>query len=215
MSRLRRMHPANYTSENLCRALGLGPFVPALAADEREVLRLLLAPSFQPELCLTLRRSATRARIDVVAARSQIWHQGGLAPAPVATHAGGGDIDPAAFDALLPAWHAATRPRPSDKFVILDGVRAHAARRTPDGTAELQAKLGEHAAFERFVDAALAAAWHAVAEPRVRNAIADLSGRDLPHAEVPPDKPAFMTAVLGAGDEAVALLEALARLHAR
>ena len=207
------MHAANCTPENLCRAMGLGPFEPAPGDGELDALRVLLMPSFHPEMCLTFRHDAMQARLEVVAARSQIWRQQGIAPFPAPVDAAGGHVEATTLEELVRAWHVAIQPQPRDSVVICDGVHAHAVLRTREGVARLDAVLGERPAFDHLVRAALAAAWEIVAEPRVRNAIADLSGRDLPRSEVPPDKPLFTTMVLASDSEAALLLAALKRHH--
>ena len=203
------MQAANYTPENVCRAMGLGPFEPELADGELDALSVLLMPSFHPEICLTFRRDAMQARLEVVAARSQIWRQQGTAPVDAA----GGHVEATTLEELVRAWHVAIQPQPRDSVVICDGVHAHAVLRTREGVARFDAVLGERPAFDHLVRAALAAAWEIVAEPRVRNAIADLSERDLPRSEVPPDKPLFTTMILASDSEAASLSTALKRHH--
>lgn len=63
------MQSANYTSDNIARALGLAGF-----ANDDEVepatqaIRLLFAPSFHAEVCITMLESAGIAKVSVVAA---------------------------------------------------------------------------------------------------------------------------------------------------
>ena len=209
------MHPANYTPHNLCNALGIGTPEPVLAQGEHAVLRVLLTPSFQPEICLTVRGTAGDARVDVVAARSQIWHQTGIVPAAAATDADNAAIDQRRLDELCAAARLALRPGVPAGKIILDGVRAHAVLRTPGETLAFDAPLGEHAGLDGLVERLLSLAWDAVALPRLRNAIADQLSSERPRFDVPPDKPVFTTMVLGPAEDVEPVLAALRNLHSR
>lgn len=67
---------ANYTSENICRALGLGGFANDWQlAKAEECIRVLLAPAFHREICISVCRTAHVVSVSVVTALSQIWLQ--------------------------------------------------------------------------------------------------------------------------------------------
>lgn len=63
---------ANYTSENICRALGLGGFANDWQLTKaEECIRVLLAPAFHREICISVCRSAHVVSVSVVTALSQ------------------------------------------------------------------------------------------------------------------------------------------------
>lgn len=62
------MRLEDYTNDNICTALGIGPFHPIGAEP---VIRLLLKPSFHPETCITLEPR----RLYLAALETLLWHQ--------------------------------------------------------------------------------------------------------------------------------------------
>jgi len=62
------MHFDQYTDGVICSAMGIGPFEPL---DDLRSIRLLLKPSFHPELCITLHQ----LRLSIVALRSKLWQE--------------------------------------------------------------------------------------------------------------------------------------------
>jgi hypothetical protein len=67
------MHP-RYTPHILCQALGLPGFLPAPSnTDPPFTLRLLLKPSWSPELCLTWRQSPSHIHLETRAFNTQYW----------------------------------------------------------------------------------------------------------------------------------------------
>ncbi|KYF50419.1 hypothetical protein BE04_26595 [Sorangium cellulosum] len=62
-----------YTADAICNAMGLPAFIdPGLSLP---ALRLLLMPSFDPEVCITLTGAAGDERLSVVALTESLWQQ--------------------------------------------------------------------------------------------------------------------------------------------
>src|SRR5436305_14108874 len=100
-----------YPPDVICRSMGLPAFVePGWSSP---TLRLLLKPSFDPEVCLTLTGGAD-ARLSEVALAEMLWRQ----PAPCA----------------LPTWsEQVTAPASMISELVADFGAALAAERDPKG----------------------------------------------------------------------------------
>jgi hypothetical protein len=211
---------ANYTSGKICRALGLGGFADdAPLADAAAAIRLLLTPSFHPEVCISFLRCAGAPRVQVVAAVAQVWRQTGVAPRRTAVEAAEGTIDDASFDDLAGLLADAACCRDA-KWVILDGMGVHSLLLSGGETrVDLARNAGEVEAYAAFVLKAIDAAWRSVVDaPAVRNALRDAGayvGLDLPAQEVPPAKPSVRVAVLGEAPATGQVIDALAARHPR
>src|SRR5689334_5590084 len=66
------MRVEQYTPDAICQALGLGPF--ALEPMTNLAFRLLLTPSFSPELCVTLTTDGSKSAVDIRTFATQFWH---------------------------------------------------------------------------------------------------------------------------------------------
>lgn len=208
------MQSANYTSHNICHALGVGAFMPAPDG----ALRLLLTPSFHAEVCVSFVARPMSIDVHVVAAQVQIWRQESPWPKPTPVHAASGEMAVPAFEDIVQAWRTALQPQVPSRTVILDGMRAHAAFRQNGRTDELHEAILSNSDVGRFVGTALSGAWTAVVDPHVRNALCDAggyAGLDLPHQTTPPEKPTVRTLMLGIDDVAQPLLDALKQHHER
>ena len=67
------MQLEQYTADAICRSMGLDAFAPSGPSCVRVVLR----PSFHPEVCVTVAETAgsARARMSVVALTEMLWRQ--------------------------------------------------------------------------------------------------------------------------------------------
>lgn len=141
------MHLANYTSENICRALGLGGFANDWQlAEAEECIRVLLTPSFHREVCISVLRQGGKVSLSVV----------------------------------------------------------------------LNQNVGCDESYQSFVAEAIRLSHRAIANPRIRNALADsgtYAGLRLPIEAEPPAKEFVRTLVLGGKEETAQLLEALRKQH--
>lgn len=213
------MLSANYTAENICRALGLGSFANDLqlaAADE--AIRVLLVPSFHREVCISLLRQANTVRVSVVAARTQIWLQDWPVPQSTPVDQESMPCSGLAFAELSSSLCAAAESRQSQRYVILDGMRAHTVLRADrQGKYHLDQHVSANPLYTAFIAEAITLAHRTVTGPGIRNALADAGsyvGLRMPTEPTPPTKDLVRTMVLGSPDETGALLDALRQRHA-
>src|SRR6185312_60388 len=69
-----------YTADAICRAMNLPGFIePGWTEREHPTLRVVLKPSFHPEVCLTISRTDNGASISVIALAEQFWAKGAAA----------------------------------------------------------------------------------------------------------------------------------------
>lgn len=93
-----------YTSENICRALGLDGFADdPLLSQARQAVRLLL-PSFHNEACLSFVRTDEDISLSIVAAQSRVWQEDGPS----------GTLEPATCSAMpVSTWRWTFPSKPS------------------------------------------------------------------------------------------------------
>lgn len=211
-----RMHLDEYTPDCICRCLGLAGFGsdPLLAAPGGTVMRMLLLPSFHPEVCITIAGGSTGPVATVAAARSSVWHL--AAPAAVPTDRDQAPIDAAAWSGLL-AGFAALAGAAQEPVVVTDGMPVETLvvhpGQPPHG---LRGNVGAAAAYAVFVAGLLPVVWRSLSDPACRNALARAGtyvGLDLPVAPAPERKPTIETVVLGAVADKQELLDALRKFH--
>ncbi len=209
------MHYSNYNSENVARALGLGGFAnDEQLAQAEQAIRLLLLPSFDNELCVTLTQCAGKSTITIVAAKDQIWQQVWPSPKISPVHIATGPIPMKAFDDLVTELRRASTAPSEGRVVILDGIRGHAVLRANRRCeVEINEMLGQRQPYGAFVTAVLQLAWHSVTDPRVRNGLRSVGGLSLPEEQIPEEKPTIRTVVLGPEDVALEIMEGLKKLH--
>lgn len=203
------MRTGQYTAEAICKCMGL----PSFEADPActgavEAIRLLLKPSFHPEICLTF----VGGNVLVVCARSMIWRQS--EPSPTLTDRAEGVIGPEAFrdlvSSVVPVSHPGAVPG-----ISIDGMPSellHFQR----GSVELRVggNAGRQGDFSAFVALAIVTAWKRVPDPYCRNALAEAAeyvNMRLPREHEPPRKPSLQTMVLGPKEDREQLLEALTK----
>ncbi|MDC8015455.1 hypothetical protein [Tahibacter soli] len=215
--------PADYNAETICRALGLAGFadVPAPA----DTLRVVLRPSFHPEVFLALTPAGDRVDVEVVAGQ---WMYRQVFDAPIGrlwcfpprcadgrpvprhrirtTH-----VDTFRTAATLPAdvfreLRAALRAgmsQPARPVVQIDGVSFDVFDVEAGERRLHEATPGRPPAAEGAVSRLVERIWHAVDDPDCRNALADVAGYFSVRLErtVPPAVAPRMP-ILVLGDEA-------------
>lgn len=196
-----------YTAELICKCMGLPSFEqdPACTSAD-EAVRLLLKPSFHPEICLTF----ADGLVSVVSARSMIWHQ--FEPSPILTDRAEGNLSPASFTKLLDSMVPVARPG-AVPGIMIDGMPSELLR-FRQGALEL--KVGGNAGvkgdFSAFVALALTTAWGCISSPHCRNSLAEAAhyvGMKLAREQEPTRKPTIETMILGPQEDRAQLLEAL------
>ena len=176
--------------------------------DVPEAVRVLLKPSFHPEVCLTF----VEGNVSVVCARSMVWRQ--FEPAPMVTDRADGTFSANLFteltSSIVPASHRGTV-----SGIMIDGMPVEALHFQSGGVKlKIGGNAGRKGDFSGFVARAIATAWTAISNPYCRNSLAEAAeyvGRRLPRESEPPRKPTIGTIVLGPKEDREQLLEALRR----
>ncbi len=212
------MLSANYTSENICRALGLGGFANDWQlAESDECIRVLLKPSFHREICISFLRKAGDVSVSVVAAVSQVWLQDWPVPQLTPVEQESEIFPEPEFARLLSLLNSAVEPNMGKRFVVIDGMTAHSVhRKDRAGRVNVDQNVSSEEKYLSFVAETIKQTHSAIKNPSIRNALAD-AGRyarlQIPVEAVPPPKDQIRTIVLGSQDETAQLLEALRKRH--
>ena len=212
------MLSANYTSENICRALGLGGFANDWQlAQSDECIRVLLKPSFHREVCISVLSKEGKVSVVVIAALSQIWLQDWPMPQSTKVEQDAGILSAVQFSRLFSLLSSAAEPKQQAGFVILDGMPAHAVLRADrEGKFNIDKNVGCDASYKSFIAEVIAQAHSAIGSPSIRNALADAgnyAGLRIPSEVTPPAKDAVRTLVLGEPEQTALLLGALRKQH--
>jgi hypothetical protein len=194
------MDVAQYTPDAICRSMGLAAFVEPCWSPV--TFRLLLKPSFDPEVCITLSDTSGSARLSVVALAEMLWRQPALCALAawreqVAVPAQAFGEAVAGFAAALAADRQA-----EGRMVCLDGMPV-AACLLSDAGLEQFACSPYRPPVSAFVSSLVRLAWESCRSAGVRNALAACGryvGLDLPREPVPPAPELFCVAVLGTPD---------------
>lgn len=195
------MNPTQYTPDAICCSMGLPAFVEP--GWSPLALRLLLTPSFDREVCITITgRPREAARLSVVALAEKLW----LQPAPCALAAWRDHVEvPASVFAQAVAGfaEALTADRQSKgRMVSLDGMPVVACLLSDVGLEQFACNP-YRPAVSAFVASLIRIAWEACQQAGVRNELA-ACGRyvalDLPLETVPPVPELFRLAVVGTPD---------------
>lgn len=201
------MRTGEYTAQAICKCMGLPSFEDdPQCTSASEAVRLLLKPSFHPEVCLTF----TSGKVSVVCARYMIWRQ--FEPSPMLTDRAEGAISAELFAALVssmvPVSHGGGVPG-----ITIDGMPSELLHFQQGRIAQ---KVGGNAArkgdFSAFVALAIVTAWERISSPYCRNALAEAAeyvNKNLPREQEPPRKPTIETMVLGPKEDREQLLEAI------
>ena len=202
----------DYTADTICAALGVGGFVdPSWERPEHPVLRLLLKPSFDPEVCLTFVRERGAVDLTVVTPEEMIWRS--PAPGLVPTLQDRATISIEAFEAVIQLFNeAAIDPLPSDQQIVsVDGMSTESCLVTAAGLRRFR----RHASVEpnrRLASLALTLAWDACRDARVLNRLAAAAryiGIERPEQPEPVLPAVLKVAVIGTPDDRADLMRAL------
>jgi hypothetical protein len=172
----------DYTDDMICTAMGFGPFVPV---GKPSVIRVLLKPSFHPEVCITLEPTL----LSVIALRSTLWREpvprvmDGLSEAtPLST---------SQFDSITRAFHAASAAnRNKLNYAMVDGMAASAVLKQEDQVTTFSDNPFRSPQAE-FVAEILRLAYGLLSSIHLKNAVARCGGYiDLTLAAEPePEQP--------------------------
>lgn len=201
------MRTDEYTAEAICKCMGIPSFeADPACTNATEAIRLLLKPSFHPEVCLTF----VNGKVSVVCARFMIWRQ--FEPSPMVTDRAEGAVPAAAFTELRSSMVPVSRPG-AVPGIIIDGMPSELLH-FQQGSVVLRVggNAGGKGDFSAFVTLAIVAAWEHISSSYCRNALAaaaEYVGKSLPREQESPRKPTIETMVLGPKEDREQLLQAL------
>jgi len=198
---------ANYNSENICRAMGMGGFAndwPMVGAEY--ALRILFKASFSPELCLTFIQKEGSVKVNLVAAQALVWQQDSDVPKSTPVIQSQANIDQDHFtqllDMLMLAECALKKP---ESITINDGIIVHTVLRGAGyGLINIGDSMANHQAYSSFYHAALDLA---------RSSMKDLNAQLAFRHFASPNKWVCRTLVLGEQEENAQIMSALHKLH--
>jgi len=206
------MRLEDYTADAICRAMGLDGFIePAWEQAENPTLRVVLTPSFHPELCITFTSTGDTAILSVVALAEQFWAQKSMVYLP--TNQEQCAFSPEIFQevqGLLREAHTAFNPE--RRYVCCDGMGSESCLVSRSETKRLCAHISQLEQADRFLRRLLDLAWESCHDPRVQNALAHGAwylGIECPMREVPDREPVTRLAVLGTPQERQDLFDSL------
>ncbi|MBC3907954.1 hypothetical protein [Undibacterium umbellatum] len=202
------MYPANYNSENICIALGLGGFANDDDMAQAEyALRVLFKTSHEPEMCLTFIQKEGVVKLTLVAALSPVWQQAWEIPKQTPTLRSQTDIPVDAFmhllDLLMVAECALEKPQ---SFTVHDGMVVHTVLRGGAyGLINIGDNNANHKAYSQFFCEVLD-----LAKSTMNDVNASLAFRQFRG----PTKQVCRTLMLGSQEETAQIMSALQRVHA-
>ena len=159
------MHPEQYTVDTICRSMGFPRFVES--GWSTPTLRLLLKPSFDPEVCITLMPDAC---LSVVAFTEMLWRQPG--PCQLTTWRDLARV-PASFVGQcvldFSAAQAADREL-TGQMVCIDGMPVVCCLLSEKGL-ELFECHPYRSAVSNLVSSLIRMSWDSCNDARIRNAL--------------------------------------------
>lgn len=190
-----------YTADAICQSMGIGPFIdPSWCRDVR-VIRLLLKPSFDPEVCLTITEAGGVVSLTTSVLAEMLWRQD--YPCRLPTYNDHTELSLAQFTCLAHHHHQAMTDSAAQRSVCIDGIGMHCVWTTAHGYDQLQSHIVRKA-LRTFVAAMIDQAWLASTNLYLRNGLAECAryiGVEYPLDPIPPKPTQIRLAVFGAPDE--------------
>ncbi len=203
------MQIRNYTSENICLAMGMGGFANDWVMAKAEYgLRLLFKLSDSPEMCLTFIQKDGAVNVSLVAALSPIWQQGWEFLKPEPSIQSQASIDNDSFMQLLDLLMVAECALDKPEYMTLHGgIRVHTVLRGGGyGLINIGDSPANHKTYTAFFIKALELAESNMTDVNARIAFIHFA---KPHKQV------CRTFILGEQEESVHIMQALHKLHAQ
>lgn len=205
----------DYTPDAVCQTLGLGPFDEEWARGKpAHKIRLLLCPSFDPEICIDLERGEKSSNLRVAIPSAQIWRVG---PGIQTVYSASQDLGCAMYDSIEASLRAAVS-QPPRSGITLDGMPVHIAHRSLGAVVLVRTNPGSGEPMGGLVADVIATAFEAIDNQRIRNALSSAGryvGRDLPYREPMPAPSTTHIAVIGTPGERAEMLAAVAAVAAK
>jgi hypothetical protein len=184
------MQSKDYATENICKAMGLVGFSnDPTFEDHQAVIRLVLMPSFHPELCITLTANEREAILSTIALTNQFDRR----PDPTRSlpiYSEKIEVSRSEFEKLFATARAlAHNQQLSETSRGLDGMSFSCLIKDRDKVWLFEdIYLAQGQALVSFVGAVLLSVYENVQKPECRNAIAQVGyyvSRELPFEERP------------------------------
>jgi len=200
-----------YTADAICNAMGLPVFI-----DQElplPTLRLLLMPSFDPEVCITLVGAAGEARISVIALAESLYRQ--RSPCRLPAWKEEADVSASVIADIFQKFAAAVAAQreTTGRMVCIDGMPVDGYCIAGTGVERI-ACHPYRPAVSGFVSRLLRVAWEACAGAGVRNGLAACAryvGQNFPLEALPPIAERSRVLILGTSEDRADLLEQLGR----
>jgi hypothetical protein len=205
-----------YTPDAICRSLGIGPFNETWTRGRPlSQFRLLLCPSFDPEVFLSVEEVNGKLFASVNIARTHIWRLS--QPGTVTCDRATTELVNLTFNDLEQEFRSALADN-AQAVVVIDGMRMHAVLHMYSRVIQIDDNPGTGSALGRFVATLIDRVYTATENVRCRNGLAR-AGRYVglklamePEAELPE---VTTMVVLGTAEEQEDMLSALASVSAR
>jgi hypothetical protein len=198
-----------YTSDAICRAVGLSSFI------ERTLplpaLRLVLMPSFDCEVCITLSSAAGDARLSVIALAESLWRQ--PAPCRVSAWKESVAISASAFVECLADFTAAVAAdqETTGRMVCMDGMSLDSCLITEADVKRIVCHP-YRPPVSRFVSNLIRLSWESCSGAGVRSGLAACAryvGVKYPREALPLFAERSRLVILGASEDRTDLLQQL------
>jgi hypothetical protein len=205
------VNQGDYTPDSICLAMGLLSFKPG-APESGWVARVLLTPSFDPELCFTVQSQGERCSVEIRVPHAQVFS---TRLAPQATWTARAMLDESTALWLYQRLEE-PRPTPDGRRLIVDGMGFAAILRTSNRCQQIAGHVYDPAC--EWIADLLKALHGATSEPGCQRGIARAGwyvGLDLSLPEPPVEPRTLRIGMLGVPAEREELAAALAATHAR
>ena len=206
-----------YTPDAICQALGLTALIePECAESNSLVMRLLLKPSFHPEICITISRGLEVTDLTVLAASSQFWPlvRDGRMSVSLNTYQETERLGLPILDEFVPDFLSVfEKVSAIERWVYVDGMGVNAVL----SSGQRIVQFGAHAsipALSRFISRVISVSWRSCKAPHVRNGLADAAryvGTNYAKEVIPQAPTKTRLLILGTPDDRTELLELLRR----
>lgn len=210
------MNLDQYTNKAICRSMGLDGFVDSGWSESSKIIRLLLKPSFSPEVCLTLEYASEDAKLSVIALSEMFWHQ--PCPCRLAEYREEVIVDLAFFAQCQNEVQSAhERSLVNSRVVSIDGMSLACSW---NSTGKIR-QFNDYASNgqQEFVSSLINHAWSLCKLPSVKNALANCGryvGLNLPiQSEPEPSNRSLKIMVLGVDKEKADFFQALSKASSR
>jgi hypothetical protein len=196
------MNLSDYNGSTICRVLGLPELCdPAWAKDGISAMRVILKPSFHPEVVITLEKNETCVRISVIVAREMIWQQ--ITPQPTRTFREEFESDKSTFLHHMRMFDTAVLDRMG---LAIDGMAIEGLVFEDGKKRLLNAHIALNKPAREFARHIINCYWEGCKVPEIKNALAETARYvDLKIPRVPcpnePSKQSVNLMILGTSDE--------------